>query len=80
MQTTIINADEAKLLAICFSNYSVALRAFDEGGGASVNDNVVVSGMALLAAQRVIGIEMAKPELVEKLIAEIRRGALSVED
>lgn len=75
-----LNKDEATALAIAFSNYSVAIKAYDEGCGLSVNDNVVTSGIALLAVQRIVGLEIAKPELVEKLIAEIRCGAPNVED
>lgn len=70
-KTVTLNEDEAKLLAICFSNYSIAIKAYDNGEALS-GDDVIVSGLALLAAQRVIGIELAKPSVVERFIAEVR--------
>ena len=75
-----LNADEATALAVAFSNYSLALKAFDEGRHAMVNDSVVVSGLALIAIQRIVGLELAKTGLVERLIADIRRDAIGLED
>lgn len=71
-----LSEDEATLLAICFANYRWAIVEYDRDTSAAVNDNVVMSGTALLAVQRITGVEIAKPALIEKFIANIRNEAL----
>lgn len=69
-----LTEDEAVLLAICFGNYRMAVAEYDRGdGGHEMNDNVVLSGLALLAAQSILGVTVAKPSLVQQMIDQARQ-------
>lgn len=75
-KTVTLSEDEAKLLAICFGNYHLAVKAYDNYA-TGAGDSVVISGTALLAAQRIFGVELARPDMVEGFIEQVRADALA---